>query len=65
MDAPLVFTSLGNLPIDSLEYFHSWEDAEGYIKFIEGYKLNGEVIKQAVHVYLKKGQEITAVLEKI
>ena len=65
MDQPLVFTTMGNLPIASLEYFHSWEDAAGYIKFVEGYKLNGEVVKQAAHVYLKKGTETTATLEVI
>lgn len=65
MDKPLAFTTKGNLPIDSLEYFHYWEDAEGYIKFIEGYKLDGEVVKQAAHVYVKTGQEIGAKVEEI
>jgi hypothetical protein len=65
MDAPLVFTTKGNLPIDSLEYFHAWEDTPVYTKFIEGYKLDGEIIKQSAHVMIKQGQSMAAELEKI
>lgn len=65
MDQPLVFTTKGNLPIDDLEYFHRWEDTPEYTKFIEGYKLDGEVIKQAAHVMLKKGIQIGVELEKM
>lgn len=61
---PLVYTTKGNLPISTLEYFHAWEDKEGYAKFIQGYKLEGEVVKQEAHVYLKKGIGIEAALEQ-
>ena len=61
---PLVYTTKGNLPISTLEYFHSWEDSETYIKFIQGYKLEGEVVKQEAHIYLKKGIGIESALEQ-
>ena len=61
---PLVYTTKGNLPISTLEYFHSWEDSENYMKFIQGYKLEGEVVKQEAHVYLKKGMGLEAALEQ-
>lgn len=61
---PLVYTTKGNLSISTLEYFHAWEDEPGYIKFIQGYKLDGEVVKQEAHVYLKKGIEMEAALEQ-
>lgn len=57
---PLVYTTKGNLPISTLEYFHGWEDTEDYTKFIQGYKLNGEVVKQEAHVRMKKGQDLNA-----
>ncbi len=56
----LVWTSKGNLKIDDLEYFHFWEDTEDYTKFVDGYKLDGEVIKQSAHVMLKKGLDLGA-----
>ena len=58
MDEPLVFTTKGNIPIDTLEYFHAWEDNLEYTKFIQGYKLDGEVVKQEAHVMMKAGQQI-------
>jgi len=60
---PLVYTTKGNLPISSLEYFHAWENEENHMKFIQGYKLDGEIVKQEAHVYLKKGMGIEAALE--
>ena len=60
---PLVYTTKGNLPISSLEYFYWWENTEDYMKFVQGYKLDGEVIKQEAHAYLKKGIGIEASLE--
>lgn len=57
MDAnvePLVFTTKGNIPISSLEYFNRWEDSPEYVKFTEGYKLNGEVVKEGAHVMMRK-----------
>ncbi len=57
---PLVYTIKGNLPISELEYFHGWEDTDDFTKFIQGYKLNGEVVKQEAHVRMKKGFDLGA-----
>lgn len=61
---PLVYTTKGNLPISVLEYFHCWEDTDDYTKFIQGYKLDGEIVKQEAHVRMKKGMGLEAALEQ-
>lgn len=58
-DDPLIYTSKGNLPIASLEYRYAWDDAPGALKFSEIYTLNGEVVKQSAHVYIKQGAQTT------
>lgn len=55
MDVPLIFTSKGNLPVESLEYQTSWDDQPGYISFKEKYLLNGKVVRENSHVYSKAG----------
>ena len=60
-DVPLIYTTKGNLPVDSLAYSTHWEDAEDYMKFVETYKLEGEVVKESVHVYCKKPLELAAI----
>lgn len=52
---PLVFTTKGNLPIRDLEHFTDWRVSPEQIIFTEGYRLNGEVVKQSTHVYLPSG----------
>lgn len=54
MDTPLIYTAKGNLPIDSLEYSTTWEDNESYTKLIETYKLEGEVVRESVHILTRK-----------
>lgn len=56
MDAePLIYTSRGNLPVASLQYVTRWEDAPDYIKFVEIYTLDGEIVRESAHVYSKRG----------
>ena len=57
LDTPLIWTSKGNLPIDSLDYSYAWDDTDTYIKFSEIYKLDGEVVKESAHVRMKFGVE--------
>jgi hypothetical protein len=57
LEEPLIFTTKGNLPISALRYSHQWEDLETCIKFTETYTLDDEIVKQAVHVMMKAGQE--------
>ena len=54
-DVPLIYTSKGNLPVDSLQYLTQWEDAPDYMKFTEIYLLDGEIVKQNAHIYKKTG----------
>lgn len=55
MTEPLIYTSLGNLPVASLDYGTRWEDMPDYIKFVEIYTLDGEVVRESAHVYSKRG----------
>lgn len=52
---PLIFTTLGNLPVNDLEYTNEWEITEEYIKFSETYRYHGEIVKQGAHVFSKAG----------
>lgn len=60
MSEPLIWTTKGNLPIASLAYSPAWEETPDYVKFTETYTLDGEIVKQAVHVMAKKGLEMVA-----
>jgi len=51
---PLIWTSKGNLPIDTLQYSTSWEDAPEYMAFTEQYRLGEEIVKSSTHVYSKR-----------
>ena len=52
---PMIYTSRGNLPIADLTYETAWEDAPDYLKFIERYRLDDEVVRESAHVYSKRG----------
>jgi hypothetical protein len=56
---PLIWTSKGNLPVESLRYVHGWSETETYISFEERwYAEDGELVKNNTHVYSKRGVEI-------
>lgn len=60
MDAtPLIYTTKGNVPIDSLTHCPTWEETDDWVKFIDTYTLDGEVVKQSVHVKTKRGVSAT------
>lgn len=72
-DVPLLYTTKGNLPIALFaeegdedkhlkpgRHFVTWEVVDDYIKFVEVYTLNGEVVKSSPHVYIKKGLQLFA-----
>ena len=54
---PLIYTSWGNVPIDSVDLRVEWFLEPDYIKVVEkGYdKASGELIKESAHVYSKMG----------
>lgn len=60
MIEPLIYTTRGNVPIDSLDYSHEWLENDNELRLVETYKAkdNGEIVKQNVHIKIKKGLEI-------
>lgn len=63
-DVPLIWTTKGNLPVDSLEYYIGWEITEDSIVFKEQYRLEGEIVKENAHVKLLKGSDAVPEAEK-
>lgn len=55
---PLIFTSKGNLPLASLHHEVAWEDTPDYVKFVERFRLDGEIVKESAHVLARKGVEM-------
>jgi hypothetical protein len=55
LQTPLIYTSMGNLPIADLDCKVHWEDAETYTKFVERYFFKGELVRESAHVMFKKG----------
>lgn len=57
MDKPLIWTTKGNVPIESLTYQTAWDiQPPNYIKFVERYlDESGEVVKESAHVYDLQG----------
>jgi len=62
---PLIWTTKGNLPIDSLQYSTEWEETETSIRFSEIHRLDGEIVKQSQHVLLKQGVSSLMEQEKL
>lgn len=54
-DVPLIHTTKGNLPVSDLVYATGWEQGVDYVKLIETYTLNGEVVRQSAHVLALTG----------
>ena len=53
---PLIYTIKGNLPVSSLEYSGAvWTETDQYIQLYEEWKLDGEVVRNNVHIKLKAG----------
>jgi hypothetical protein len=56
-EVPLIWTTKGNVPVSSLEYYIGWDISEEAIVFKEQYRLNGEIVKENAHVKLLKGED--------
>jgi hypothetical protein len=52
---PLIFTTKGNLELDTLTHKVEWRQSSEQIVFIETYKLNGEIVKESSHVCILTG----------
>jgi hypothetical protein len=56
---PLIHTTMGNVPVASLQYFAGWEEDERAITFIQEYRLQdgATVVRRDVHVRVKQGAQ--------
>jgi hypothetical protein len=52
---PLIYTSKGNVPVDSLRYEHKWEDNDRYIALHEFWFDGDEIVKNSTHMLAKSG----------
>ena len=48
---PLIYTSKGNLPIDSLARKDGWDFDQNGVTYWEEYQLSGELVKRSVARY--------------
>ena len=55
MEAALIYTTKGNVPVADLSHEVEWRIKPEQIVFIERYKLNDEVVKESSHVKLLTG----------
>jgi len=55
MDIPLIWTTKGNIPVDSLVVTTSFEDFGNTAVFVEIHTLDGEEVKRNTHLIVKKG----------
>lgn len=54
-DIPMIYTIKGNLPIAALEYSTHWTDDKDYVKLVEVYRLDGEIVRESAHVLTRRG----------
>lgn len=59
-EIPLIYTTMGNVPISSLEHYVRWDQADDYIKFVEIYMHQGVVVRESAHVLAKTPAPIGA-----
>jgi hypothetical protein len=54
-ETPLIYTTKGNVPLDSVELKVEWFFEPEYVKLVEKAfdKASGELIKESAHVYSK------------
>jgi len=56
-EAPLIWTTKGNIPVSDLHYRTQWQITEEYISFTESYFLGDELVKSSTHVHSNKPLE--------
>ena len=59
-EVPLIYTTLGNIPVSTLEHYVRWENNDDYVKFVEIYMHQGVVVKESAHVMAKKAPAMAA-----
>lgn len=60
-EVPLIWTTLGNVPVSALQHHIKWDRTAEYIKFTEVYMTSGGmVVKESSHVLSLTGQAVGA-----
>jgi hypothetical protein len=55
-ETPLIWTSKGNVPVDSLKYENNWQITDEVIVFAEAWRDDtGAIVKNNVQMYAIKG----------
>lgn len=52
---PLIHTTRGNLPIAELQLGVRWEETSEYVKLVETYTYEGEIVRESAHVLSRRG----------
>ena len=63
--APLIWTTKGNVPVESVRYETKWFVSNERIEFIETYFDGEEIVRQNVHISILKGEEIIPTQAKL
>lgn len=53
-EIPLIYTTKGNIPVVDLVMETEWQETDENTVFIERYLLDGEIVKQSIHVRAKR-----------
>lgn len=56
MTVQFIWTSKGNLDVQTLRYVPRWTITPGRVEFVEEYYLGGELVRRNVHVKLLETQ---------
>jgi hypothetical protein len=60
-ETPLIWTSKGNVPVDSLRYEHQWIDNADETTLVEcWFDASNEVVKKNVHMFGRKPLSFSA-----
>ncbi len=54
-EEPLIYTTIGNVPIKDLQYKHYWLESEEATTFVEEYYKDEILVKRNSHSRLKQG----------
>lgn len=57
---PLIWTTKGNLPVESLRYVNRRDDTPGNVVLVEEHFLGNECVKRSVHVCPLVGTSLLA-----
>lgn len=65
MTEPLIFTTIGNVPVSSLSYEPQWRMTNSIVHFTEIYRsADGVVVRQDSHVYAFGADDLKAAADQ-